>query len=187
MKRRSTPVYRIAPAEPGHLPRLAAIERAAAECFPPDLMPLTERRAVLPGGILGPAMTEGRLWVALDGRERPVGFALAADCPDALHLVEIDVHPAHQGRGLGRALVSAVVSRAKDDGRGAVTLTTFAPIAWNAPWYRRLGFRTLGPGERPARLEALLADEARRGLRERVAMRLEIEPRACEYEASEPA
>ncbi len=56
-----------------------------------------------------------------------------------------------------------------------MTLTTFASLPWNAPFYERLGFRRLAGAERGGRLAALLRAEERRGLRDRVAMRLDLD------------
>lgn len=52
----------------------------------------------------------------------------------------------------------------------ALTLTTFANLPWNAPSYERRGFQRLARHELSANLARLLRDDARRGLRERVAM-----------------
>lgn len=45
-----------------------------------------------------------------------------------------------------------------------MTLTTFAEVAWNAPYYRRLGFRDLHAGELGEQLRVLRAQEAAAGL-----------------------
>lgn len=39
-------------------------------------------------------------------------------------------------------------------------MTTFADIAFNAPFYRRLGFRQLGEGEIGPELRQVISDEA---------------------------
>jgi hypothetical protein len=54
-----------------------------------------------------------------------------------------------------------------------MTLTTYRDVAWNAPFYRRLGYREFAPGpDRPALL-ALIEKEAKWGFaaRPRLAMR----------------
>ena len=112
----------------------------------------------------------------LDGAVR--GFAYAAPLDDALQLEELDVLPAWGRRGVGRALVAAVVDEARARGLAAVTLTTFRDVPWNAPFYRGLGFRVLADDEISPGLAALVAYEARRGLPTamRVAMRREVGP-----------
>ena len=42
----------------------------------------------------------------------------------------------------------------------AVTLTTFRDVPWNAPYYERLGFRTLAADEITPGLAAIRAHEA---------------------------
>jgi hypothetical protein len=45
-----------------------------------------------------------------------------------------------------------------------VTLTTFADVPWNAPYYRRLGFADVPPGAQGPGLRRLRAHEAEVGL-----------------------
>lgn len=168
------PGYRIGPALPEHVPALDAIERAAARLFPPDLLPPHLADRVVPEEMHRKAQADGRLWVALDGAGAPVGFAIAEARGRAAFLVEVDVHPDHARRGIGRALVEGVVAWARAQGFDAVTLTTYASPPWNAPWYERLGFRRVGGDELPAELARQLREEARDGLTDRVAMRLDL-------------
>ncbi|MEV8379072.1 hypothetical protein AB0P21_40415 [Kribbella sp. NPDC056861] len=60
---------------------------------------------------------------------------------------------------------------------GALTLSTFRTVAWNAPYYARLGFRELSAVEVSPGLAAVRQEEAALGLdpAERVLMRREIE------------
>ena len=164
--------YRVRLAEPAELVALPAIEQAASVLY-----------GTVPGAawlIDAPALDEAtfraaaearRLWVAVDGDEEPVGFALVEDHDPDLHLRELDVHPDHGRRGLGRRLVEAVLDRGRSTGR-RVTLTTFRDVPWNAPFYRRLGFHELPSTEWTPALRAVMDDERRAGfdLRERVVM-----------------
>ncbi len=88
-------------------------------------------------------MELGRLWVAVDADNRPVGFALAMEIDGNAHLEEIDVRPSLQKRGIGRALVQTVYQWAKENRYSTLTLSTFSPVPWNRPFYERLGFETL--------------------------------------------
>jgi len=117
---------------------------------------------------------EGRLWVALDPAGGPIGFALAGTDDDTAHLLELAVHPDHGRRGVGRQLVEVVVAWARDRGRRAVVLTTFAEVPWNAPFYERLGFRRLEATELSPTLARTLREEEAEGLHGRVAMRLDL-------------
>jgi ribosomal protein S18 acetylase RimI-like enzyme len=125
---------------------------------------------------LAHAHAAGLLWVARAADGEPVGFALCHLVDGALHLEEIDVDPAYGRRGVGRALLHAVIAGAERAGRPAVTLTTFRDIPWNAPFYARAGFRTLAAGELGPGLAALVHEEAARGLdpSQRVVMRLDL-------------
>ena len=60
---------------------------------------------------------------------------------------QVTVHPGSARRGLGRALLDDAPNRAAADGLPALTLTTFAHVPWNAPYYARCGFRVLGDAE----------------------------------------
>ena len=69
---------------------------------------------------------------------------LVAGCA---HIEQLSVHPAHQGAGLGRALVARVERWAEDKGLSAVTLTTFRDVPWNRPLYEHLGYAVLTDDE----------------------------------------
>lgn len=113
------------------------------------------------------------MWVS-DAGDQLQGFAACQALEDGLHLLELAVCHEAQGRGVGRALVLAVAAEARRRGLSAVTLTTFRDIAWNAPFYTKLGFVELSGAELDSRLAAVLKREARRGLTDRCTMRLTI-------------
>lgn len=172
----ATPQYRIRPAREDDVAKLPAIERAAAERFRATDVAgafLAETRSV---DELEAARRESRLWIAAGAGDEPVGFALATTLGEAPHLEELDVHPDHGRRGIGAALVGAVVVWARARGAPALTLSTFAGVPWNAPYYERLGFRALDPAALPAPLVALREREAVHGLpvERRVVMRLAL-------------
>jgi hypothetical protein len=68
------------------------------------------------------------------------------------------------GRGVGGVLVGHVGHWAARQGMDMLTLTTFRAVPWNGPYYARLGFREMVPGEITAGLAAALADEAAHGI-----------------------
>jgi predicted N-acetyltransferase YhbS len=76
----------------------------------------------------------------------------------------VSVRPDYQGVGVGRALIEWVVAWAAQAGMPAVTLTTFVDVPWNAPLYRRLGFRGLAEYEIGPELRAIQETEAAHGL-----------------------
>lgn len=150
------------------LDRLREIERAAglgfagrgmaaiAEDEPPSVETLREYQR------------DGRAWVYGD----PAVAYLIADWVDGcLHIEQVSVHADHAGQRIGRRLIEHVAAWA-----GAPqTLTTFAEVPWNAPYYERLGFRRLGDDELTDGLRKIRAAEAAHGLDRwpRVAMRRE--------------
>ena len=167
--------YTIEPAREDDIGKLASIERAAAALFPDDVISPKERASVVPLEQLVDARLLGRLWVALTQMNEPVGFIIVAPEADAGFIVEVDVLPEHQGRGLGRALIRCVVRWARKEGLSRITLITFSEVSWNAPLYERLGFCRIERSRLPGALARRLDDEMHRGLRGRVAMELLID------------
>jgi GNAT superfamily N-acetyltransferase len=72
-----------------------------------------------------------------------VGFACVELVDGAAHIWQVSVHPRAARQGRGRALLNAVCDWATVQGLPAVTLTTFRDVAWNGPFYAKLGFREL--------------------------------------------
>jgi ribosomal protein S18 acetylase RimI-like enzyme len=105
----------------------------------------------------------GYAWTAIENAV-PVGFISAEKAGDALHIWELAVHAGFQGRGIGRALIEHAANAAKADALRTVTLTTFRDVAWNEPFYRKLGFRTLPAEAMPNRIRAILDNEVAHGL-----------------------
>jgi len=165
--------YTIRPSRASDLPLLGDVERSAASLFAGmDLAPgVLVDVTVLED--FEDAHAEDNLWVAAGPDGRPVGFAFVELVDDAAHLDELDVHLDHGRRGLGAALVRAVCAATRQRGLPAVTLTTFRDVAWNAPFYEKLGFRALRSEELTPELAELLRVEAERGLpaERRVVMR----------------
>ncbi len=116
-------------------------------------------------------VTEGRAWVA--ERHRVMGYALASIVDGEGHLDQVSVIPAEAGHAIGRDLIEQVHRWAHDQGLGAVTLTTYADVPWNGPYYARLGYEDLDDAELGPELAAIRSAERTRGLdvAPRVAMR----------------
>jgi GNAT superfamily N-acetyltransferase len=169
--------FRVAPARPEQFAAIREVERAAEESFPLEDLPEALRGATLTSDEeLAEALAGGLLWCALDARGEVLGYAIALWLGSDLHLDEIDVHPDHQRRGVGRALIDAVRAHAEAHGARRLTLTTFRFVPWNMPWYARLGFASLEERALPAELRAIHEEEIARGLarERRVAMALEL-------------
>ncbi|WP_025512835.1 GNAT family N-acetyltransferase [Bordetella trematum] len=158
--------------EPADAPHLPDIERDAGQRFleVPGLQWLAADAGIDSAGHLS-LIAGGWSWVAaLEGRL--LGFLQASRHGQDLHIVELSVRRAQQGRGLGGALMAAARQAASEAGLSRLTLTTFRDLAFNEAFYRRLGFVTLAlPG---ARLQAILAEEAGAGLPGRCAMALTL-------------
>ncbi|MEE4200772.1 GNAT family N-acetyltransferase [Erythrobacter sp.] len=72
--------------------------------------------------------------------EDVVGFAAAGRVGRELHLHELSVARAHQGKRIGATLLTALKIDAANSGLRAITLNTYRDIAWNGPFYARHGF-----------------------------------------------
>jgi ribosomal protein S18 acetylase RimI-like enzyme len=167
---------RIRPVEEAELPLLQEIERAAGEPFralgmaaiaddePPTLTELDRHRR------------DGHAWVAVDETGRIAAYLLCDTVDSAAHVEQVSVHPAAARRGVGRALIGRLATHAPAEGLTALTLTTFAEVPWNAPYYARLGFRVLAESELTEGLREIRRAEARHGLDRwpRVCMRREL-------------
>jgi predicted N-acetyltransferase YhbS len=149
---------------------LAAVERAADSLFPPGRLPAGDD--TYPEAALRAAADDGLLFVAALG-DRVVGFAFCEVIESYLHLAGLAVHPDFGRRGAGSALVRQVIAALRTRALAGATLTTFADLSWNAPFYARLGFRVLAEDELPTFLAAILQRERAAGMRSRVGMLLD--------------
>lgn len=179
--------YTIRRAQASDLPLLGAIEKRAGDLFEQAGWPPMTDDDILDRAELEAAQAAGRLWVAIGADGAPVGFALAVVLPDDLggdydaetphgHLAELDVHPDHMRRGIGRALVETVCAWARAAGYPYVTLTTERDLPWNAPAYARMSFRIVPPEAWSPAMAAVVEAERGRGLdiRTRVVMQRDV-------------
>ncbi len=166
--------YIVKPAAARHLPDLPGIERAATAVFPPEDLPNAANLQLISPDEFARAQASDRLWVAVDAQDQPVGFLLAEMLDDTLHITEMGVHPEHGRRGLGVTLLRHVLLEAEHRGQTSVTLTTFSHLPWNGPFYGRNGFAELPVNDCGPALRARLANEAERGLKNRIAMRRQV-------------
>lgn len=172
---------RIRPARPDELGRVQAIEMAAGALFAQAGLGRVGEGEPTALARLEAGRRAGRLLVVTDAADAPVGWALVERVDGEPHLVELDVHPDHGRRGLGRRLVERVLARARAEGARGVTLTTFRDVPWNAPFYARLGFRPLCEAELGPELAAIRRREREAGLdaaSPRLAMRRPLGPEA---------
>ncbi len=168
--RGTVPRFRVRPCKAAELTRLPMIETAADAVFPAGRVPIGEVTLLAE---LRAALENESLYVAAV-REEVVAFAAGLPYGTSLHLRTLAVHPAHGRQGMGTALVRSLVEQAEQRGFADVTLTTFADLPFNAPFYERVGFRALRADELDARLAALLQAESAAGMVRRVAMRRSV-------------
>ena len=119
---------------------------------------------------------DGRAWVSVDESGHPVAYLLVQRVDSSAHIEQVSVHPGHARRGLGKALIDFAASWARHHNLTGLTLTTFEQVPWNAPYYRRLGFRVLDETHITRGLRAIRSHEARLGLDRwpRVVMRKDL-------------
>jgi ribosomal protein S18 acetylase RimI-like enzyme len=146
------------------LPALREVERAAGALFRVVGMDAIADHEPPSVEELALFQQDGRAWVATDDTDQPVGYLLVDVVDGAAHVEQVSVHPSHARQGLGRTLLETAVLWAQQQALDAVTLTTFSDVPWNAPYYQRLGFRTLAEAEVSEGLRRIREQEAARGL-----------------------
>ncbi len=87
--------------------------------------------------------------VLADGE--PCGYVCIEDRPEDLHVREIVIHPAFQGRGIGSGILREVIERARQR-RVPVHVGTFRKNR-AVGLYKRLGFRETGTTDTHVLLE----------------------------------
>lgn len=107
---------------------------------------------------------DGRAWVATVQGDQPVAYLLVEVVDGGAHIEQVSVHPDHSRQGIGRALLDTTEIWAAGLGLTALTLTTFANVPWNAPYYQRLGFQIMKSDEIGSGLHQIRELEAERGL-----------------------
>ncbi|MGH8860794.1 MAG: GNAT family N-acetyltransferase, partial [Jatrophihabitantaceae bacterium] len=73
----------------------------------------------------------------------PVAFVQIDEVDGIAHIQELAVLPSHMRQGLGSLLLDAACEWARGAGYPAITLTTYAEVPWNAPYYEAREFAEL--------------------------------------------
>jgi ribosomal protein S18 acetylase RimI-like enzyme len=97
--------------------------------------PAQAYRSLPPGRRISVAATKGGL----------VGFIYSVPLGRFAQIEQISVVPEAQNRGIGQALIAEIDQMGRADGFACLTLATFCDVAWNAPFYARLGFSAMAP------------------------------------------
>jgi GNAT superfamily N-acetyltransferase len=98
-----------------------------------------------------------RLLFACRGDGRAAGFSVVNMLDDHPHLDQVSVRRSAMRQGIGRMLVERAIRWSTREGE--LWLTTYDHLAWNRPWYERLGFRRVPTAEHGPDLRRTLAAE----------------------------
>jgi GNAT superfamily N-acetyltransferase len=118
----------------------------------------------------------GAAWVAESTDGLVVGYATASIVDHEGHLDQVSLIGAAAGHGIGRLLIDKVCEWTQVQGIKTVTLTTFRGVAWNGPYYARMGFVGIEPTKLGPELAAIRSAEQQAGIEvsPRIAMRKQI-------------
>lgn len=158
------------------LPLLQEIERAAGQCFAEIGMDFVAADAPPSVEALREFQRGGRAWVWVDVDDRPMAYLLAEVVDENAHLEQVSVHPDVAHRRIGQTLIEHLQQWAREQGLPAITMTTYTDVAWNGPYYQRLGFRYLDMAEMSPGLRRIREEEIAHGLDQwpRACMRLDL-------------
>ena len=115
-----------------HLPHVAALERA---CFSE---PWSENSLAL---LIGDAAVGV---VVLDGEGTPVGYGGMMLAPDEGQITNVAVHPKHRRKGIGAALVAALIEECESRGLCELSLEVRASNEAAKALYEAHGFSVEG-------------------------------------------
>jgi GNAT superfamily N-acetyltransferase len=156
-----TPTIR--PAEMRDIPTMQDIEIVGCQIFAEIGMQEIADDGAHESELLAEYVAGGRAWVAeADGEV--AGYALADMYDGTAHVEQVTIYPRFARRGIGGALLDTVERWGRERGSTALTLLTFRDVAWNGPYYRRLGFVDVPDDQLAPELAALRAHEAELGL-----------------------
>jgi predicted N-acetyltransferase YhbS len=148
--------------------RFLSVDMAGIADAPPMDLELVERKIAAREIIVAVAA------VAADAT--CAGFVMFEPQPTRIYVQELDVLTSHAGQRIGAALIEQVAHIARAQRLTQLILSTFREVPWNAPYYRRLGFRDIEEAELDAALITRRDAHIARGLDEskRVFMRRDL-------------
>ncbi len=115
------------------LPAVAKVDAAAFDLIWQNSLPALEM--AYPQAVLATVVeTEGQV----------LGYQLSTRNPLGAHLARLAVHPALQGRGVGRALIADLVHQAERRGLYHLTVNTQDDNAASLALYKKTGFHETG-------------------------------------------
>lgn len=129
------PAFRIRPAEAADMPALMEIERLAfRHPWSPDLL----KRELTHDWSTILLAEEG------EAPASPLGFAICWVVHDELHILNVATAPAHQRRGVARAVLKTALQEAQERRCSLATLEVRRSNEAAIGLYRDLGFRPVG-------------------------------------------
>jgi GNAT superfamily N-acetyltransferase len=166
----------IRPPRPAELAAVQRVEVAAGTLFAEVGMDLVAQHDPFSRFELQGFLDRGSFWVATPVGGDPVAYLLVEEVDGCAHVEQVSVHPEHGRQGVGARLIDTAEGWAAARGLPALTLTTFSEVAWNRPYYERLGFRVLLDDEITPGLAAIRIYEAEKGIDAwpRVCMRRDV-------------
>ncbi|MFC8304818.1 GNAT family N-acetyltransferase [Specibacter sp. NPDC057265] len=129
-------MFEIRPAALSEFALLPAIEAEADTAFERLDPPLSTANFPAPAEA---AEYAGAFHIMVAGRP-PAGFVRLELVDGQAHLEQLAVSGVYSRQGIGRALIRAAQAWAREAGFGAMTLSTFAHVPFNAPLYASCGF-----------------------------------------------
>jgi GNAT superfamily N-acetyltransferase len=158
----TTNALTIRPARLSELPLVAAIDDATSALFADVGIVFTNGDdhwfTVAELEHLRQAVLHGDLHLAI-ANDQPVGFYALGTRDGLAYLEQLSVLPEHGRRGTGSALLQHAFARCAERGATELWLTTYAHVAWNAPFYSRLGFVAVPERDCSPELQATLAEQ----------------------------
>ncbi|KAA8571195.1 hypothetical protein MFRU_075g00150 [Monilinia fructicola] len=115
---------------------LKEVERSAQKVFK-DVC--SEESLMIPEELVH-MVEDHKLWVAVNGAKKPVGFICGFTLDGHFHIERLAVARLYQRQGIGGALMARMTTDIKEQGFRAITLTTTMYYPFHGPWYQTLGF-----------------------------------------------
>lgn len=170
--------YSIRAINPLDIEKLIEIEKSAAQVFIniPELAWIA-KSPVLSADTHLELIINAYSFAIVSEQDQPVGFLYAKKQGQDLYIIEMDVCRDFQKQGIGRQLIEYAIDYAKQNDFVSLSLTTFAHVVWNRPFYEKLGFQMINQCDLPIYLQNALDNEVAFGFSRgtRCAMRLVIQ------------
>jgi GNAT superfamily N-acetyltransferase len=148
----------------GDLSRMQAIEVSAGDAFRDLGMDFVADDPPLSSTALAAYADAGMAWVATNSFDYPAAYILVSEIDGWGHIDQVSVHARYARQRLGQALIEEVGRWTAITGLQGISLTTFADVPWNGPYYARLGFVPVPEDCWSQGLRSVVAEEARQGL-----------------------